>query len=77
MNEYCDAGRSAGFGGKWRTPCPDKAMHYITSPALPPIKLCDRHFQEVAAAGLVKDQNIGPEEYDRREQERQEKTEEE
>jgi hypothetical protein len=52
-------------------------MHYITSPALPPIKLCDRHFQEVAAAGLVKDQNIGPEEYDRRENERQEKKEEE
>ena len=45
-------------------------MHYITSPALPPIKLCDRHFQEVAAAGLVKDQNIGTEEYERREKQR-------
>ena len=70
MKELCQAGRECGFGGKWTTPCPNEAIHGITSPARPPILLCDRHFKEVNAAGLIVDENIGKEEYDRREEER-------
>ena len=69
-NEKCEAGRRCGFGGKWRTPCPNDAVHAITNPANPPILLCDQHFKEVAAAGLVTDQNINKEEFDRREKDR-------
>jgi hypothetical protein len=43
------------------------AIHAITSPADEPILLCDKHFQEVSSAGLVKDHNIGKKEFDRRE----------
>jgi hypothetical protein len=70
MKELCQAGRQCGFGGKWITPCPAEAIHAIASPAQAPILLCDQHFQEVAAAGLVVDVNIGKEEFDRREKER-------
>jgi hypothetical protein len=51
-------------------PCPNVAIHAITNPGSPPILLCDQHFQEVSAAGLVKDPNISKEEFDRRERER-------
>jgi hypothetical protein len=70
MNELCEAGRRCGMGGKWRTPCCEVAIHAICSPAAQPILLCDKHFQEAAAAGFVKDQNIGKEEFDRRESHR-------
>lgn len=45
-------------------------MHVIGSPAGDPIRLCDGHFKEVSAAGLVTDPNIGEAEYQRRESER-------
>ena len=72
-DDLCHAGRKAGLGGKWRTPCPDVAVHAIASPAREPILLCDKHFQEAAAAGFVKDIDIGQEEFDRRERERNER----
>ena len=66
----CAAGRSAGFGGRWTVPCPTKARHSIGSPNAEPVWLFDQHFAEVSEAGLVKDQNIGEAEYQRREIER-------
>lgn len=69
--EDCDAGRSAFFGGKWLKPCKHKAIHYITSPASV-IKLCDVHFDEANAAGLISEPFIGEDEYNRREKERKE-----
>jgi len=71
--EICQAGRRCGFGGKWVTECPEEAIHAIANPGSPPILLCDQHFREVAAVGLVLDQNIGEEEFDRREEEREQK----
>lgn len=70
MVYMCQAGRGCGFGGKWVTPCPSESIHSIAVPGRPPIMLCDQHFQEVAAVGLVLEQNIGKEEFDRREKER-------
>ena len=66
MSQKCDAGRGCGYGGRWKMPCPHEAMHAIASPSMPPIHLCEEHFREVAAAGLVADQNITKEEFDLR-----------
>lgn len=63
----CDAGRTAFFDGTWTTPCPTEAIHHIGSPAAEPIRLCEEHFQQVLAAGLVTDPNIAPEDFDKRE----------
>lgn len=73
MSELCQAGSRCGLGGKWTTPCSSPAIHGIANPGSEPILLCDKHFREVSADGLVKDENIGKEEFDRREQKREEK----
>lgn len=63
----CDAGRTAFHEGRWRTPCPNPAMHFIATEGMDLlISLCDRHFQEVADKGLVTDQNVSEEEFLRR-----------
>lgn len=69
----CQAGKECGMSGWWTVPCDKPAVHGITNPAGPPILLCDLHFMEVSAAGLVKDENIGKEEFDRRERVRKSK----
>ena len=66
----CAAGRSAFFGGQWAEPCPEKAIHHIGPPGADPIRLCDGHFIEVNAAGLVTDPNLDEDEFQRRERER-------
>jgi glycerophosphoryl diester phosphodiesterase len=66
----CAAGRTAFFGGRWTTACPAAAIHEVGSPAQDPILLCDEHFRQVHAAGLVTDPYLDKEEYDRRERER-------
>jgi hypothetical protein len=66
----CAAGRSAFFGGSWTEPCDRTSIHSIGSPKAEPIWLCDEHFQEVKAAGLVKEAFIDETEFQRRERER-------
>jgi len=70
-HQECASGRSAFFGGAWTEPCPNQARHAIASPTAEPIWLCDEHFNEVNAAGLVKEPDIGEDEYQDREAERQ------
>jgi hypothetical protein len=69
-DHVCHAGRSAFFGGRWQEPCPNYARNHIGSPEADPIILCDDHFRQVNEAGMVKEPNIGPQEYERREQQR-------
>lgn len=69
-DHVCDAGRSAFFGGRWREPCPNYARHHIASPEADPITLCDEHFRQVDEAGMVKEPDLGEQEYERREQQR-------
>jgi hypothetical protein len=63
----CDSGRTALFDGTWTAPCPEPAIHHIGSPAAEPIRLCEGHFQQILAAGLVKEPNLDPTEYQKRE----------
>jgi hypothetical protein len=66
----CHAGRSAFFGGRWTSPCPNEGRNVIGSPSAEPIRLCDEHFEQVAGAGLVKEQNLSKADFDKREQQR-------
>lgn len=70
IDDFCEAGRRATFGGRWKIPCMEHSHHAIANPSLEPIALCDRHFNEVNAAGLVADLNIGFPEFYRREERR-------
>lgn len=67
-SEVCQAGSRCGFGDKWTEACFEKSIHHITAPGHEkhPIKLCDKHFQEVYDAGLVSEPYIGKEEFKRR-----------
>jgi hypothetical protein len=67
MEKLCDAGRTSFFGGQWTEPCGIRARHSIGSPKRIPIELCDVHFEEGADAGLVVDQNVSEETFQRRE----------
>jgi hypothetical protein len=64
---YCDAGRTAFFAGRWLLPCPtdvDAAgrIHVIYADGgQGPIELCDAHFDEVNRAGLVSEPYAGRE----------------
>jgi hypothetical protein len=63
---YCDAGRTAFFAGRWALPCAtdvDAAgrIHVIYSDSGGKIELCDVHFDEVNRAGLVTAPYIGRE----------------
>lgn len=56
----CMAGRTAFFGGRWSRipPCARQSEHRITAPpgdptTYPPIELCEGHFRQVLAAGLI------------------------
>lgn len=67
MNERpCDAGRDAFFEGLWGEPCPEPAVHLIGSDVGITVALCEKHFAQVDAQGLVDELDIGPVEYDRR-----------
>lgn len=68
--DLCEAGKRADFGGRWTEPCFEQGIHAIANPEMDPILLCDRHFREIYAAGLVGEPNIGFEEFLRREEER-------
>jgi hypothetical protein len=60
--DYCEAGRRAKFGGRWRhlAPCTQPGNNVIGSPGpWPAVKLCDEHFMQVREAGLVEEVNIG------------------
>ncbi len=61
----CMNGRECGNGKV--PPCPNRAIHAITSHSHFPILLCDRCFQLAMMAGLITDPNIGKQEFDRRE----------
>lgn len=58
----CSAGRTAFFGGRWKFPCfePTEHEHRIFSPGFR-IDLCDKHFAEVHALGLITDPYISKE----------------
>lgn len=64
----CAAGRTAFFGGRWARgyPCPNDGRHIVAAEVGPPIPLCDRHFEQVLAAGLVSEPYINPDEFERR-----------
>ena len=63
------AGREAEFGGRWTEPCPELGRNLIASegPELPVIHLCDGHFAEVNAAGMVTEPFVGEGEAGRQE----------
>jgi hypothetical protein len=67
VEEVCHAGRTSFFGGTWTEPCSNPPLHKIGRTSGDPIVLCDEHFQQVEAAGLVSDENIGKEDFTRRE----------
>lgn len=69
---FCWAGRWAFFGGLWdrRRPCPLPPAHQIANELMEPIQLCDPHFKQVEAAGLVTDVDIGVEAFEEREAKR-------
>lgn len=63
---YCDAGRTAFYGGRWPLPCPTDVdasgrIHVIYAESGEKIELCDIHFDEVNRAGLVSDPYAGRE----------------
>lgn len=66
--EPCAAGRTAFFGGRWTVldAHDEIGRHVIGSPGGVVVHLCDKHFAEVNAAGLVTEPNIGEEELERR-----------
>lgn len=70
LDDVCEAGRRANFGGRWKVPCMEYGRNMIGNPSLDPIKLCDQHFAEVNEAGLVDETNIDPAEFRRRERRR-------
>jgi hypothetical protein len=64
---YCDAGWRAFHYGRWRDYCMNPSRHIIGSNAnVCAPALCDEHFQQVAAAGLVTEQNLGESDFYRR-----------
>ena len=67
VEEVCHAGRTAAFGGRWIEPCLISPSHKIGRTGGDPIVLCDEHFQQVEAAGLVSDANIGKQDFAQRE----------
>lgn len=58
----CASGRTAFFGGRWKFPCfePTEHQHTIVT-GIGRVELCDKHFAEVNAAGLVTDPYISEE----------------
>lgn len=65
--DMCWAGWKAFLGGRWKLPCVHEGIHVIGAPGLEkPVRLCEKHFQEALALGLVTDPYIGDEEYQRR-----------
>lgn len=58
--EYCDAGFIAYFGGRWREPCQERGFHVVmdldASNDMEAL-LCEEHFRQVHAAGLVEHVN--------------------
>lgn len=67
--DYCDAGRTALFGGRWiGVQCALPPIHVIASDGFErgTIKLCHVHFQEAHDAGLVTEPFIGRAEFERR-----------
>lgn len=55
----CAAGRTAFFHGAWTEPCelPTEHQHHIIT-GIMNVDLCDTHFAQVNAAGLVTDPYI-------------------
>lgn len=63
---FCWAGRWAFNNGRWKKPCLTPPIHEIGAPGLEqPICLCDLHFRQVHAQGLVTQPNIGRERMER------------
>lgn len=60
--EYCDAGFSAFFSGRWdgMAPCENKGFHLVMDLDASndmEVLLCEEHFRQVHAAGLVEHVN--------------------
>lgn len=53
MDNECESGRRADFGGKWKVPCLRHATDVIGSEFGQTVQLCREHAQEVIDAGLV------------------------
>lgn len=52
----CYAGRQAFFGGRWPMPCHEFGRHEVRTvedPGVTKVRLCDEHFEQVQAAGLI------------------------
>lgn len=69
MPDWCEAGRRAKFGGRWRQPCniPESDVehsHIIGSPGpLLPIVLCDFHFEQALRLGYISEPFLSEDEY--------------
>jgi hypothetical protein len=70
MERICAAGRTAFFGGRWTEPCENGGRHSIGHPGGDPVRLCDVHFEQVNAVGLVNEPNMSEADFQLREQER-------
>jgi hypothetical protein len=63
----CAAGRYAFFGGRWANDlCVDEGNHVIGTELGAGVRLCDWHFAEVNAAGLVSQPFMDPAEWKRK-----------
>lgn len=56
-DERCFAGRRAFYGGAWTQPCTAYALHQIIvvddASAAASLLLCEEHFRQAYAAGLI------------------------
>ena len=72
----CAAGRTAFFDGAWTAPCGLPTEHHHVIIAVDTrIELCDTHFAEVNAAGLISDPYVSEEEAARLEEQDRRRTE--
>lgn len=63
----CQAGRRADFGGRWMTPCPAIIVRHSlhTEGPYPPLEFCDKHMNELIAAGLIDNVDVDEAEIER------------
>ena len=68
-SEPCAAGTTAFFGGRWKLPCFRVGNNVIganDSGINATVALCDEHFAEVNAAGLVDEPYMDPHQWERK-----------
>lgn len=72
---YCQAGRDATFGGRWRLPCFEIGNHALAFSQevgstrvndTPILQFCDRHMAELIAAGIIDEVAVPMDEWSQR-----------